>query len=133
MLIYFYNILGMIMLIWYSCLRWKLLGNTIGKMIITDQHTNLFVLNWWYVPINFLTAIGSIYFLARTIGFLDKSYTDNMWILIFLLILRNIWYTFEDIQDYKTAPSPKQFIFILLDIAMVIQCAIWFYLYYRKS
>lgn len=120
------------MLIWYSCLRWKLLGNCLGKTVTAD-HATLFVLNWWYAPINLLTALTSIYFLARTVRFLDKSYTNNMWILAFLLAIRNVWYTFEDIEDYRSSPSTKQLIFIFLDVAMLIECLIWFYLYYKKG
>lgn len=121
------------MLIWYSCLRWKLLGNVLGKATITDLHSNIFTINWWWAPINILTAISSIYFLLRTVRFLDKSYTDNMWLLAAFLIIRNFWYTLEDIEDYRISPSRTQFIFILIDVAMVIQCAIWFCLYYKKS
>lgn len=127
-----YNILGISMLVWYSCFRWKLLGNTIGKIIITDEHATLFVLNWWFVPINMLTAFISIYFLARSLFIFSKSFTDNMLIIGMLLLLRNAWYTAEDIRDYITTPNFRQLFFIIIDIIMFIYCALWLYFYSKN-
>lgn len=134
MIIYIYDLLAMGLVLWYSCIRWKILGSNAGKVIVTDLHTNIFQFTWWYVPVNFMTAIFSAYFLARTILFLDQSYTMNMAIIAFLLLIRNGWYTFEDVEQYiHHDPSIKQLIFILLDIAMVVELSLWFVFFFKKG
>jgi hypothetical protein len=133
MIIYFYNILGMMLLVWYSCLRWYIEGNNLGEIVLTDQHITIFKLNWIWTLINLVTAFCSIGFLAKSILFLNNTFTKNIYTLVFLLTIRNIWYAFEDIdQFYKIDHSLKQTLYIIIDIAMIFECLIWFYLYSKK-
>jgi uncharacterized membrane protein len=113
------------MFIWYVGLRWSSLGNELGK--ITN---GAFKLNWWFAPINFVTAILSVVFL--TIALRDFDYALKIrwlsWIAAFLCA-RNIWYILEDVIDYYNYPSQKQMIFILIDVAMVINTMIWLHIF----
>jgi hypothetical protein len=56
-----------------------------------------------------------------------------MLMLGMLLLLRNAWYTAEDIKDYIVAPNSRQLFFIIIDIAMLIYCLIWSYFYYTRA
>lgn len=134
MLIYFYNILGMILLIWYSCLRWFVEGNNLGELVITDLKVTIFKLNWIWALINLATAFSSIWILAKSVLFLDDTFTKNIATVVFLLIIRNVWYTLEDVKQFNNMPvfNFKQFMYIVIDIAMLIECLVWWYLFKKQ-
>lgn len=132
MLIYFYNVLGMLLVIWYLCLRWYVVGDSTAELITTDLNVTIFKLKWWYVPINIITALCSVWILAKSILFLTDTFTKNIATLVFLLSIRNIWYTFEDIKQFGSEHTFKQFMYIVIDIAMLIECLIWFYLFRKQ-
>lgn len=116
---------GLPMFIWYIGLRWTWLGNELGKT--TDT---VFKLNWWFAPINFLTAILSAFFL--TITLMDFSYSFKFKVIFWIagaVCARNVWYAGEDIFDYLFEPSKEQFIYIIIDIIMIINTGCWIYIY----
>lgn len=116
-----YNILGILMCIWYVAgYRWTMQGNELGKFIVDG-----FKLNWWFAPVNMVTAFGSAYFIIRALFVIDKSFTDNMLYWAIFLILRNCLYTVVDIADFIAEPTKKQFMFILIDIAMAVFVGMW--------
>src|SRR5271169_6347515 len=120
-----YYLTGMPMFIWYIGLRWTLLGNELGE--ITNK---AFTLNWWQANINYLTAVLSMIFLV--IGLADFSYSFKLRVMYWIACLvctRNIWYAIEDVVDYYNFPSEKQLMFIVIDIVMVINTAIWIYIF----
>lgn len=158
----FFNTLGFLMFIWYGAYRWTMLGTNVGKLIeeppvttpditgipiLTDQTVKLssitstfinkiFVLNWWFAPINIITAILSIPFLTIALFTPEQYFIKYIWLTLIMywsgifLSLRNIYYTIEDMsdftymikhpQEYSPAQIKQQFIFILIDIAMAI-------------
>ena len=125
MLVKLFYLSGLPMFVWYMGLRWTLLGSEYGKMV-----DKAFTLNWWCVQVNYLTAILSMVFV--TISLLDFSYSFKpramYWVAGFLCA-RNIWYTIEDVVDYINFPSEKQLMFIIIDVIMIINTAIWIYIF----
>ena len=115
-----YYTLGWFLLLWYTDIRWTLLGNTIEAI------TNMgFKLNWWFAPINIITALASIVFLIPTLFLYNQIITTKklflgLTILCIFLILRNFWYMCEDIMDYRNKPSELQFMYIVIDFFMII-------------
>lgn len=133
MLIYFYkstrknlyNLLGLSMFIWYTCLRWTIQTNTLGSFILDSDGKWNFVLNWIFTPINMATAFLSIYFISNILVEFNKSFNPLMGLIAFFITWRNCYYTLEDYRDYIINPSTLQFIFIIIDIAMIIYVLIW--------
>jgi hypothetical protein len=127
-MIYLYNILGLIMFTWYTAVRWTLLGNVLGEYIMIDG-LEVFKLKWWFAPINIITALLSIPFLIITLFMIDKSFFGLLgnltYCIAIFLLARNLYYTIEDIIDYKANPTKLQFIFVLLDIAMAVYTLLW--------
>ncbi len=127
MLTVIYKILGMGLYVWYIGMRWTSLGTDFATI-----SNNTITLKWWQAQINYYTAIFTLFFLTVTIFDFNYSFKYRFfyWIAI-ALFWRNAWYTVEDIIDYINFPSIKQFIYILLDLAMVIFSRIW--IFYFKS
>jgi hypothetical protein len=129
MLINIYNIAGLIAFSWYIGYRWTSLGNILGKTINGN-----FLLNWWFAPINFITAITTLVFV--TIALFDFDYSFKIralyWVAA-LLLGRNAWYTVIDIIDYINDQSIKQFSYIVVDIVMVIFTWIWIHIFRSMS
>lgn len=116
-----YYSFGLIMCIWYVAgYRWTMQGNALGEMV-----DNVFMLNWWFAPINMITAFLSTYFVLRAFFFTAQSFTQNMMYLAAFLLIRNAYYAVEDIVDYLHYPSRKQFAFVLIDLIMAAFVAIW--------
>lgn len=117
-----YYILGLLMCIWYTVgYRWTMQGNELGKWV-----KNGFVLNWWFAPINMITAFLSAYFVLRAMFFTCQSFTQNMLYIAMFLFLRNCYYAVEDITDYiKADHSTKQLLFIAVDLIMAAFVALW--------
>lgn len=124
-----YNILGAIMLGWYSAIRWTMFAN----------HTTY----WWaYEPINMITAIASIIFIVPTLfrikavhDYLDKKHSYSyiigglfFFFLGMFLFYRNIYYTWEDFVDLPTNYA-KQTFYIIVDLMMVGYTGIFIYKY----
>lgn len=129
-----YYILGLIMCIWYTIgYRWTIQGNELGRWITeTDAEGNVisngFMLNWWFAPINMITAFLSAYFVLRALFFTGASFTQNMMYLAMFLFLRNGYYAVEDIIDYlKKDHSQKQLSFIAIDLIMAVFVALWIF------
>ncbi len=113
-----YSFLGFIMLIWYSCLRWTIFGNELGKFI-TNGAEKSFKLNWWFAPINVLTALGTTYILYKSLLSIYNGLEidTKLYPLATLLFLRFIYETIEDVWDYLHAAHTKQqLFFILIDV-----------------
>lgn len=116
-----YYVLGLIMCIWYTVgYRWTMQGNELGKWI-----DNGFMLNWWFAPINMITAFLSSYFVLRAFFFVGQSFTQNMMYIASFLFVRNCYYAVEDIIDYVNQPSRKQLSFIAIDLIMAAFVALW--------
>jgi len=116
-----YYVLGLIMCIWYTVgYRWTMQGNELGKCA-----NGGFMLNWWFAPINMITAFLSAYFVLRAFFFTSASFTQNMMYIASFLFVRNCYYAMEDIIDYISYPSKKQFAFILIDLIMAAFVAMW--------
>lgn len=132
------NGFGFLMLIWYAAYRWTMLGTEVGK-IITDIHGNeTFALNWWFAPINLMTAFISVPFLIISLFTPEPLFIKYqllsfvMYIIGLLLLLRNVYYTVEDVQDYiymikhpnqyTGAQIKQQLLFVIIDIMMAIYC-----------
>lgn len=116
-----YYILGLIMCIWYVAgYRWTMQGNELGKWV-----NNGFMLNWWFAPINMITAFLSAYFIIRAFFFVEQSFTQNMMYIASFLFIRNCYYAVEDIIDYLQYPSRKQLSFIAIDLIMAAFVALW--------
>lgn len=117
-----YYSLGFVMVIWYTIgYRWTIQGNELGKMVAGG-----FVLNWWFAPINMITAFLSAYFVLRAFFFTSASFTQNMMYLASFLFLRNCYYAVEDIIDYlKKEHTSKQLSFIAIDLIMALFVALW--------
>ena len=127
-----YNTLGLVMCIWYTIgYRWTMQGNELGKWVIDRNEKGKiihqgFMLNWWFAPINMITAFLSAYFVLRALFFIDKSFTQNMMYIATFLFFRNAYYAIEDITDYiKADHSVKQLSFIAIDLIMAAFVAIW--------
>lgn len=126
-----YYILGLIMCIWYTVgYRWTMQGNELGKWIIerNDEGEIIhqgFMLNWWFAPINMITAFLSAYFVLRAFFFTDASFSQNMMYIASFLFVRNCYYAVEDIIDYVNEPSRKQLSFIAIDLIMAAFVALW--------
>lgn len=122
---------GLIMCIWYTVgYRWTMQGNELGKWVAKTNSAgkvigNGFVLNWWFAPINMITAFLSAYFVLRALFFTGQSFTQNMMYIATFLFLRNCYYAVEDIIDYLSYPSKKQFSFVLIDLIMAAFVALW--------
>lgn len=127
-----YYSLGLIMCIWYTVgYRWTMQGNELGKWIIerNDKGEIIhqgFMLNWWFAPVNMITAFLSAYFVLRALFFTGQSFTQNMLYIAMFLFLRNCYYAVEDITDYiKTDHGIKQLSFIAVDLIMAAFVALW--------
>ena len=127
-----YYTLGLIMFIWYTVgYRWTMQGNELGKWVTEKNSAGEvvsqgFVLNWWFAPINMITAFLSAYFILRALFFIGQSFTQNMMYIAAFLFLRNCYYAVEDITDYiKTAHTTKQLAFIAIDLIMAAFVALW--------
>ena len=109
------------MCIWYVVgYRWTMQGNQLGR-VIGDG----FQLNWWFAPINMLTAFLSAYFVIRAFFFVSLSFTQTMMYIASFLLVRNCYYTIEDVVDYINNPSKKQIAFIAIDLIMAAFVALW--------
>ncbi len=129
MLINIYNITGLIAFSWYIGYRWTSLGNILGKII----NGNI-LLNWWFAPINFITAITSLVFVTIALFDFDYSFKIRaMYWIAALLLGRNIWYAVIDIVDYINDPSINQFSYIILDVVMVVFTWIWIHVFRSMS
>ena len=123
--------LGLIMCVWYVAgYRWTLQGNELGNWVIKNDPTgkmigNGFMLNWWFAPMNMITAFLSAYFIVRAFFFVDQSFTQNMEYIAAFLFVRNCYYAIEDITDYLSNPSKKQLSFIAIDLVMALFVALW--------
>jgi hypothetical protein len=95
-------------------------GNELGKLA-----GNAFTLNWWFAPINMITAFLSAYFVLRAFFFTEQSFTQNMMYIAAFLLLRNCYYAIEDIVDYLHYPSRKQLAFVAIDLVMALFVALW--------
>ena len=113
-----YDMLGLLMFVWYAGLRWTLFA---------DQSKY----PWAYAPINMITAFSSIPFLIWAIFLIDSSFNKYMYALSIFLMFRNIYYTIEDIIDFKSTPSKQQAFFILIDIMMWVFVG-WWILKYKQ-
>lgn len=116
------TLLGMFLFIWYSCWRWLWYADPIKYA-------------WSYKTINVFTAIVSAIWLSLSLFFEDKTLRECMWwyaaVYIFLL-LRNVWYTIEDILDFALSLSTFEYgFFVLLDVSMVLYILIWLKKFYR--
>jgi uncharacterized membrane protein len=114
-------IIGTILFMWYSCIRWTVLDGEKYK--------------WVNKPINIITALIAILFLLATL-FTDK-HTNNVyfvWMAIFLLV-RNVYYGFTDMIDLKHAIDDLKPIteivtlafFVVLDILMSVYVSVWLF------
>lgn len=106
-----YNILGLLMLIWYGAIRWTI-------------YTNKIKYAWAYAPINLSTAFISIIFIIPSLVMPENTKSKWMLCLGIFLLFRNIYYTIEDIIDYPTNP-PEQLFNIIMDILMWGYCAFY--------
>ncbi len=116
-----YNTMGMLMLIWYADYRWTMFADKIKY-------------SWAYAPINITTAFLSIPFLIISLFTIQRSFTLWMYWLAIFLLLRNIYYTIEDVRDYiqikhnPTTPISslqQQGFFVALDVLMAIYVGWW--------
>lgn len=89
---FLYKMLGVLMLFWYSCYRWTLLGDT-----------NKY--EWATFLINRMTALLSIAFIVPVLYDSQKFATPVFACLAIFLIYRNVYYTYEDILDFRTMSS----------------------------
>jgi hypothetical protein len=109
------------MCVWYTIgYRWTLQGNQLGVW-----KDNGFMLNWWFAPINMITAFLSAYFVLRAFFFTDQSFTQNMMYIATFIFLRNCYYAVEDLVDYMSKPSKEQFWFVVIDLVMAAFSALW--------
>jgi len=99
--------------------RYKMIGN--GFTVNVIAHKTRYA--WAYAPINMTTAFLSVVFLIPSLFMPTINNAYMLGIAIFLL-LRNIYYTIEDIIDYPTNPKMQLF-FIALDLLMAIYVTFW--------
>ena len=120
-----YNILLGTSGFWYVLLRWTYLQ---------DKQKY-----WWaYLPMNLFTAfLSAIFIIVSFVQFnvpifkIDKIALILNYVAYFLLI-RNIYYTCEDVYDYFLSINHKnkeQILFILIDVLMIIVPLLYFYFY----
>lgn len=122
-----FQVLSVVLLIWYSCLRWWWFTYAGKKYPERDY-------NWYKAPINMATAFTSIVFLSCVLFVFNQ--TTTAWFQIFksiagFLFVRNIWYTIEDVYAYQKQEwntQQEQFIFILFDVAMALDTLVWYWL-----
>lgn len=107
---FIYRAIGLLMLIWYGTIRWTMFADKTRYA-------------WAYAPINMTTAFLSVVFLIPSLFMPTINNAYMLGIAIFLL-LRNIYYTIEDIIDYPTNPKMQLF-FITLDLLMAIYVTFW--------
>jgi len=107
---FIYRAIGLLMLIWYGTIRWTMFADKTRYA-------------WAYAPINMTTAFLSVVFLIPSLFMPTINNAYMLGIAIFLLI-RNIYYTIEDIIDYPTNPKMQLF-FIVLDLLMAIYVTFW--------
>lgn len=122
MLTVVYNFLAFIMLIWYSCIRWTMFSNDLGTFI-EKSGVKTFKLNWWFAPINILTALGTIYILYKSLFSVsyELSFDRELYPLAAILFLRFIYETIEDVWDYfESTHTRQQLFFILIDLLSVL-------------
>lgn len=121
-----FQLLSAILLIWYGCLRWWWFTYAGKKYPERDY-------NWANAPINMTTAVTSIVFLSGVLFAFNQ--TTNAWFEVFkciagFLLMRNIWYTIEDVYAYKKQEwntQKEQAIFVLFDIAMALDTLFWYW------
>jgi hypothetical protein len=121
-----YNISGILMMIWYACIRWTWFADRVKYA-------------WAYAPINMITAFLSVAFIVPTLFGWVYIKSNNIFKHIFLwlgifLCLRNIYYTYEDMADLFTAISNHnhmsvltQIIFIIIDIIMALYAGLYIF------
>lgn len=108
-------------------MRWTSLGNDFAT--ITN---GTITLKWWQANINYHTALLTLFFLTVAIFDFSHSFKYRFFYWAAQLVFwRNAWYAVEDIIDYYNFPSTKQFIYVLLDIALIVFARIW--IFYFKS
>jgi hypothetical protein len=110
-----YEVTGVTLIIWYIGLRW----------IYCSKET------WLYNPINFLTAITSILFLIPTLFILNSTMNKVFYCLSIWVLFRNFTYAIEDIIDLKNNHTPRQSIYVALDLVMIAYVILWQVKYYR--
>jgi hypothetical protein len=124
---------GLVMFAWYLSIRWTLLGNELGKYItqmIDGKEVTIFKLNWWFAPVNIMTAFCSIVFLTVALFDYEKSFNyEWIYYIAIMLLGRNIWYTFIDIIDYISEPTSQQLMYIIIDIMMAMCAGYWISIY----
>lgn len=112
----FTNLLGSVLLIWYGCWRWNWYADAIKYA-------------WAYKPINLATAFTSLVWIAFSLFYENKTMRKTMWwyaAIYKLLILRNIFYTIEDIIDFILSATTCEYaFFILMDVLMIVYIEIW--------
>lgn len=119
-----YNLLGISMLIWYSCLRWTMFKDPVKYA-------------WAYAHINIFTGYMSFLFIIPTLCFplftgdSYKIYTHFILFLGIFLFIRNTYYTYEDIMDYISLIDDRkqQLFFIVIDLCMVVYTLLWYIKY----
>lgn len=119
MLNFMYNFCGILMSVWYMGFRWNILQRE----------------PWLYNPINFITAIASIFFLLPTIISSVGSFNKIFFYLAIFLLFRNFYYTIEDIIDLLHFPSNRQLFYIIIDVIMFTYVYLWIdkYTNWRKK
>lgn len=111
-----YDVTGVTLIIWYIGLRW----------IYCSKET------WLYNPINFLTAVSSILFLIPTLFTLNSTMSKLFYCLSIWVLFRNFTYAIEDIIDFKNNPSPRQGVYVFIDLVMIAYVILWQIKYFRN-
>jgi hypothetical protein len=106
---YLYNILGIIMAIWYVGIRW----------IFCEKE------KWLFNPINFTTAIMSIIFIIPTVFIEEKTLNYGSYCVAVFLWMRNLIYMIEDVIDIMSFPTERQLSYVILDILMLAYVSLW--------
>lgn len=114
------------MFVWYGGYRWAILGNESGKQLATE----VFKLNWWFAPINMLTAFLSIIFIIPTL--FNKSLSQFLYYIAIFLLFRNLFYTIEDIIDYPSNHALQLF-YIAIDLMMAIYTVMYLVKYWQSK
>lgn len=112
---------------WYILLRWTWLQNK-------EKY-------WWaYLPMNLVTAFISVVFIV--VAFVQFNVPtfkiDKIALMLnyvaYFLLLRNVYYTYEDVYDYwfaQNKQTKEQLLFIAIDVLMIIVPMLYFYFYKR--
>lgn len=125
-----YNSNGILMLIWYTCLRWTLLPNNVLNTVnINSSYTTS--LGWAYTPINLFTAFLSFMFLIPALLMPEKTQNKYFYCAAAFLWLRNMYYTLEDLIDLFNYPSWGQAAYVLIDLSMALFVSLWLFKYYK--